>query len=167
MSLTRQEILDYAARYLTPGAVAEFPFNGDLFCLLGRELPEGKILAEDEGWLFQGYGVCAGYLLDEEAKPPGKWLWMHFVSLSTFPPAAQVLKLQPPHIVKGRFQNPDRTKEFRILNVRLDIDTDGGGGISIQSPGPSPAPCAAPLSGSAEKKIVQFRRKNSRKPSDV
>jgi hypothetical protein len=89
------------------------------------------------------------------------------VSLSTFPPAAQVLKLQPPHIVKGRFQNPDRTKEFRILNVRLDIDTDGGGGISIQSPGPSPAPCAAPLSGSAEKKIVQFRRKNSSKPSDV
>ena len=36
-----------------------------------RELPEGKVLAEEE-WVFQGYGICSGYLLDDEAKPPGR-----------------------------------------------------------------------------------------------
>jgi hypothetical protein len=165
--LTRQEILDYAARYLTPGEDAKFPFNGDLFCLLGRELPEGKILADEEGWLFHGYGICSGYLLDDEAKPPGRWLWMHFVSLAAFPPASQVLKLQPPHVVKGRFQNPDRTREFRILNIRLGIGPEGENGIFMQPSGPSPEPRATLLNESVEKKIVRFRRKNSGKPSDV
>ncbi len=164
MTLTRQDILNYAARYVTPGAVAEFPFNGDFFCLLGRELPKGKILTEEEGWTFQGYGICSGYLLDDEAKPSGKWLWMHFVSLAVFPPSPQVLKLQPPHVVKGRFQNQDRTKEFRILKVQLDIGAQEG--LFMQSSGSLPAPVGILPNSPAEKKIVRFRKKNSGKTSE-
>ena len=119
MPLTKQDIIDYASRYATPEEHTDFPMDSDLFCLLGREIPDNKVLAEEEGWQFQGYGVCLGYTLDEEAKPAGKWLWMHFASLSAFPPEAQVFKLQPPHVVKGRFFDPSRTREFRIVKVNL------------------------------------------------
>lgn len=119
MPLTKQDIIDYASRYAMPEEHIDFPMDSDLFCLLGREIPANKVLAEEEGWQFQGYGVCLGYTLDEEAKPAGKWLWMHFASLSAFPPEAQVFKLQPPHVVKGRFFDPSRTREFRIVKVTL------------------------------------------------
>ncbi|MCU0609922.1 MAG: hypothetical protein MUF22_09175 [Chitinispirillaceae bacterium] len=119
MSLSRQEIIDYAARYVALQEIVDFPEKGELFSLLDRDLPGGKILAEEEGWRFQGYGICLDYTIDEDAKPVGKWLWMHFASLASFPPSAQVFRLQPPHIAKGRFQNPARTVEFRILKVSL------------------------------------------------
>ena len=165
MTLSRQEILDYAGRYVTPDAVTEFPFNGDLFCLLGRELPEGKVLTDEEGWVFQGYGICSGYVIDDEAKPLGKWVWMHFVSLATFPPAPQVLKLQPPHIVKGRFQDAGRTREFRILKVGID------GGSGKQESGPAEQRQAAPKrrtkaqKDDAAGKIVKFRKKPTVQPA--
>ncbi len=119
MSLSRREIIDYASPYVESGEAVDFPFDGDLFCLIGRELPEGKTLTEEEGWSFQGYGTCMGYSLDLEEKPAGKWLWMRFASLASFPPAEQVFKLQPPHVVKGRFQNPGRTHEIRIIKIDL------------------------------------------------
>ncbi len=164
MTLSRQEILDYAARYVSPEAITEFPFNGDLFCLLDRILPEGKILAEEEGWVFHGYGICSGYLLDDEAKPAGKWLWMHFMSLSIFPPTPQVLKLQPPHVVKGRFFSPDRTLEYRILKVAFTDEPDE---TDSATPPPPPEPATrtrkAVKSDSADKKIVKFRKKGTAK----
>jgi hypothetical protein len=126
MPLTRQEIIDYASRYVLPADISDFPFDGDLFCLLGRELPEGKVLAEEEGWGFQGYGICAGYTVDDESKPAGKWLRMHFASLATFPPSAQTIKLQPPHVVKGRFQEPGRSREFRMIKVGISPDKRTG-----------------------------------------
>jgi hypothetical protein len=119
MSLSRQDILDYASPYVESGEVVDFPTDGDLFCLIGRDLPEGKTITEEEGWSFQGYGICLGYSLDYEGKPEGKWLWMRFASLASFPPTEQTLKLQPPHVVKGRYQNPGRTNEFRILKISL------------------------------------------------
>jgi hypothetical protein len=162
MSLSQQEIIDYASPYVDSGEAVDFPFNGDLFCLIGRDLPEGKILAEEEGWSFQGYGVCLGYTLDQEAKPTGAWLWMHYASLAVFPPAQQVFKLQPPHVVKGRFQNPGRTNEFKIIKINLHKSSD-----SAQSPSRSPAgflfgktqaaPPKAPPN--TRGKIVQFRLK--------
>jgi hypothetical protein len=167
MTLSRQDILDYASRYVTPDAITEFPFDGDLFCLLGRELPEGKILADEEGWMFQGYGVCSGYMPDDETAASGKWLWMHFVSLVTFPPSQQVLKLQPPHVVRGRFQNPERTKEFRILKVQL-----AAGGEAVRKPLAEPGPenpakepraGTKPARAAPQKNIVRFRKKNSGK----
>ena len=160
MSLSQQEIIDYASRYVESGEMVDFPFNGDLFCLIGRDLPENKVLAEEEGWGFQGYGICLGYTLDMEAKPLGKWLWMHFASLAVFPPAEQVFKLQPPHVVKGRFQNPGRSSEFRMIKVKLGSTTqDGIASISSVSPGLE-VPSKAPVSASdTHGKIVQFRRK--------
>jgi hypothetical protein len=144
--LTRKEIVDYASRYVMPGETGDFPFDGDLFCLLGRALKEGKELKEGEGWRFQGYGICSGYTVDSEAKPAGKWLYMHFVSLAAFPPSSQVMKLQPPHVVKGRFHDPSRTREFRIIKVDVKKTSQ------IPHKG-------IPSSDPAKGKIVPFRKK--------
>jgi hypothetical protein len=158
MSLTKQEIIDYASRYTTPGEIADFPHDGDLFCLLGRDVPEGKMLTEEEGWSFQGYGVCAGYLLDEEAKPPGKWVWMHFASLAVFPPSPQVFKLQPPHVVRGRFFDPSRTHEFRI--VKVSLKRSSGENESFPK-GTTSTAAVSPPKEAEKSKIVPFRKKKS------
>jgi hypothetical protein len=115
--MTRQEIIDYAARYMDAGEVADFPMDGDLFCLLSRE---AKQTEDSEKWQFAGYGICQRYRLDEDARPLGKWVWFEFVSLVTFPPRAAVLKLQPPHIARGQFQSADRSLDFRVVKVPLD-----------------------------------------------
>jgi len=153
MPLNKQDIVDYASRYATPEEHIDFPMDGDLFCLLGRELTENKVLAEEEGWLFQGYGICLGYALDEEAKPAGKWLWMHFASLSAFPPSAQVFKLQPPHVVKGRFFDPTRTREFRIVKLNLKK----GGSVAESEPVKK---SVGRKSATHAGKIVKFRKKS-------
>jgi hypothetical protein len=161
MPLSQQEIIDYASRYVDSKEIVDFPFEGDLFCLIGRDLPEGKMLKDEEGWGFQGYGVCLGYTLDNEAKPLGKWLWMHFASLTVFPPAEQVFKLQPPHVVKGRFQNPARSKEFRIIKVKMGIQAGNGMTVpSSQVSGDTGDSVSTPPS-SVEGKIVKFRRKKT------
>ncbi len=118
MNLSKEEIVDLARRYLGTGdTTSDFPFDGDLFCLLMRDIQADRVPAEEEGWAFNGYGVCLGYRYDEEAVPRGKWLWMHFASLSAFPPAPQVLKLQPPHVVRGRFHSVDRSREIRLVRM--------------------------------------------------
>lgn len=153
MSLTKQEIVDRAARYVQSEEITDFAYNGDLFCLLIRDIPENKVLSEEDGWQFNGYGICTGYTLDEEAKPLGKWLWMHFVSLETFPPTVQVIKLQPPHIIKGRFFNPQRTREIRILKVSVadeKLNRDDEGAKRVATPKES------------ESKIVEFRKPKTR-----
>jgi hypothetical protein len=122
MSLTRDDILEYAAPYLTDDDTREFILPGDLFCMVTRTLPEDKIVGENEGWRFAAYGVCMRYLLDEEAKPAGKWIWFEFISLNTFPPQLTVLKLQPPHIVRGRFQSPARSEEYRLFPLPTSVD---------------------------------------------
>jgi hypothetical protein len=155
MSLSKQEIIDYASRYVPVEDSADFPFEEDLFCLLEREIATGRVQAEEEGWSFKGYGICTGYTLDNEAKPAGKWIWMHFVSLSAFPPSPQVFKLQPPHVVKCRFQDPGRTREYRIIKVSLKKS-----GAIIQesiSGGKNFYLGKAPTSG----KIIKFRKKNA------
>lgn len=159
MFLLKQEIIDYAARYVSVDGSADFPFEEDLFCLLEREIPmgrsEGRVQAEEEGWSFKGYGICTGYTLDNEAKPAGKWVWMHFVSLSAFPPSPQVFKLQPPHVVKCRFQDPGRTREYRIVKVNLK---KSGTVIQESSAGRKNfSPEKAPTSGN----IIKFRKKNA------
>jgi hypothetical protein len=120
--LSKQEIIDLASRYTSPEEIVDFPHDGDLFCLLQRVLPDNAVLADDKGWTFAGYGICSGYVIDETEMPAGKWLWMHFVSLAAFPPISQTLKLQPPHIAKGRFESPDRKIEFRILKIAAGQD---------------------------------------------
>ena len=160
MGLSREEITDLALRYISREEISDFPFDGDLFCLLMRQLPADRVLPEAEGWAFNGYGICTGYAYDEDAKPHGKWLWLHFASLAAFPPEAQVLKLQPPHIVKGRFQSADRTTEIRILKVAFNA----GGVASPEKELPLPAKprkraSKAPPSVKTDN-IVAFRTKN-------
>ena len=115
--MTREELMAYASRYVSDEEVADFPVDGDLFCMMARELPNDRAIEEHEGWQFAGYGICSGYSLDEDEKPQGKWVWFEFLSLVTFPPRVAVLRLQPPHVVKGRFQNTSRTLEYRMLKV--------------------------------------------------
>ena len=158
MGISRDEIIDLASKYISPDELTDFPFDGDLFCLLIRATPENEVVPDEEGWTFRGYGICVGYTIDEESKPRGKWLWMHFASLDSFPPVTQILKLQPPHVVKGRFQNPERTHEIKMLKV----DASNIGNIlepkTQNTPEPEKEKSTAPDTNQ-DKKILQFRRK--------
>lgn len=158
MGISKDEIIDLASRYISSEEITDFPFESDLFCILARELPKDKILTDEEGWAFRGYGICIGYTIEEGAKPRGKWLWMHFASLDTFPPVAQVFKLQPPHVVKGRFQNPERNHEIRILKVNL-VNTPKVLNADINENSTKPEPQPTTVAAVKNKNIVQFRRK--------
>ncbi|MFP4013273.1 MAG: hypothetical protein ACLFVQ_04245 [Chitinispirillaceae bacterium] len=157
MGISRDEIIDLASRY-TPGEeITDFTFEGDVFSLLIREVPQDKVLSEEEGWSFSGYGICFGYSIDQEAKPAGKWLWMHFASLQDFPPVSQVIRLQPPHVVKGRFQNPERTHEIRILKVNFS------NALSQAETPENKKEAPEQVQKQERGKIVQFRKKGSGK----
>ncbi|MBD3390985.1 MAG: hypothetical protein GF418_02955 [Chitinivibrionales bacterium] len=118
--LTRKEIVDYARRYVGETEVGDFPHDGDLFCFLHRQASSGNGEPGEKKWEFDGYGQCIGYTLDEEATPSGKWLWFLYADLSTFPPAARAMKLQPPHVAKGSFHSADRQSELRILKISAE-----------------------------------------------
>jgi len=117
MSLNHSEIIDLALRYLSENDIVDFPQPKDLFSILERTLPDNKVLKDNEGWRFSGYGVCKSYEYDSELKPKGKWIWFNYLSLLTFPPTQQSLKLQPPHIAKGRFHTVDRGGEIKIIRI--------------------------------------------------
>ncbi len=121
MSMSREEIIDLATRYIPASEIVDFPMSGELFCFLKRDLPENSVLKDDEGWGFAGYGICSSYICDDDSKPHGKWVWFEYIDLSHFPPTAQQLKLQPPHIAKGRFQNPSRTSELNIAKLEMSF----------------------------------------------
>lgn len=155
MGLSRDEILDMASRYISPNEAIDFPFEGDVFCLLSRQVSQNPPPSEEEGWAFSGYGICIGYTLDEEAKPRGKWLWMHFASLTSFPPVTQVLKLQPPHIVKGCFQNAERSLDIRIIKIGTNNVLN-----ALEQKMEAPKKEPVPQETADDKKIVKFRRKD-------
>lgn len=155
MGLSKDEILDLASRYITPDQAIDFPFEGDVFCLLSRQISQPPPASDEEGWAFSGYGLCIGYTIDEEAKPRGKWLWLHFASLTTFPPATQVLRLQPPHIVKGCFQNAERTHDIRIIKISTGNTLD-----VLEKKLETPKNEASSQEEVPDKKIVKFRRKD-------
>lgn len=164
MGLLKEEILAYAARYISEDEHTDFPMDGDLFCLMSRALPSDRVLAAEEGWLFNGYGICGGYALDEDSKPAGKWLWLHFVSLATFPPAAQVLKLQPPHVVKGLFQSGDRSQEIRIIKVSFAAPESAGSATAAQTTAVTAKKSSKKRSSASRVKtenVVAFRRKDT------
>jgi hypothetical protein len=155
--LTKQEIIDLASRYTVPAEITDFPCENDLFCFLHRDILKISVPDDDKGWEFQGYGQCLGYTADDEEKPAGKWLWMHYVSLATFPPSVQVVKLQPPHVVKGRYQTPDRQSEIRIVKIILNKDAPATDDPDTKELGEGDE---KPVEGMAEK-IVPFRRKKT------
>lgn len=111
------EIKELAARYVEEHDMISIPEAGELFYFQHRELPDNKVLKEEEGWVFGGYAKMISYEKDLTAKPVGKWIYMRYLSLATFPPQEGEVKLQPPHIALGKFQSPDRTIESRFLPV--------------------------------------------------
>ncbi len=124
------EILELASRYVDPEEISNIPEVGQVFYFQHRELPENKILGDEDGWIFGGYGRVISYEKDLTAKPVGKWIYMRYLSLASFPPQEGEIKLQPPHIALGKFQSPDRTLESRIvalLHNRTDTDTTNEG----------------------------------------
>jgi hypothetical protein len=62
------------------------------------------------------------YLIDNSQKPRGKWITLKYISLDSFPPEPIDIRLQPPHIAKGYFQNFDRTFETQIVAVGSLLD---------------------------------------------
>ncbi len=154
MLLSREEIIELALRYISEDEITDFPQEDDLFCFMERKVPEGKVLKESEGWHFGGYAICKGYEYDTESKPEGKWLWFNFVSLNTFPPTRQNLKLQPPHIAKGIFMNSDRNSELKMVRIPeyfLDADALQSEQDAGKKEGDSDAP--------PEDKIIPFPQK--------
>lgn len=125
--MSREDIVEYARRYVPEAEQTDFPMDGDLFCLLQREIKPNETPNDKPKWDFAGYGYCLGYLLDDQAKPTGKWIWMSYVSLDSFPPSRRDLKLQPPHIVKGSFQSAERTTEIKIVRIAAQqVSRDSG-----------------------------------------
>lgn len=158
--MTRDEIIDYASRYMDANEIVQFPQEGEAFAFFVRELPLDKILDADEGWKFAGYNMCTGYVLDDESKPAGKWIWINYISLLMFPPRSSAFKLQPPHVCRGRWQNPDRTHEYRM--VVLDL-ADQYGGFS-QEPDPKlPKATIDPAPGETPSNILPFPGKKRAK----
>jgi len=124
--MTKNEIIDYALRYISPDEITDFPEPQDLFVMLMRKCPDAENLKNPPEWQFSGYNICQNYSLDLEAKPTGKWIWFSFISLAAFPPQKSVLKLQPPHIAKGYYQSPDRIYEFKIVKISLESEQNSG-----------------------------------------
>ncbi len=114
MGLQKDEIIDLASRYVDVTR-ANFPYENDLFYFLMRKVPDNKVLKENEGWQFTGYGQITEYVLDTEAKPLGKWIFMYYLDFTRFPLEEQSLKLQPPHIVNGMFHSADRSFQIKMV----------------------------------------------------
>ena len=156
MTLTNKEIINLALRYIPEEEITDFPGEGDLFCFLERNLPKKKVLKDNEGWTFAGYGICKGYDYDYESKPKGKWLWFFFISLNTFPPTQQTFKLQPPHIAKGIFQNSQRSGEIKIIKIpKYFLDIDSNESLKKKTPDIS--------ENLGKDNILQFPQKKKRK----
>lgn len=122
--ITPEEIKELAARYLEEHEMQTIPDSGELFCFFQRELPDNRILKDDEGWGFGGYGICNRFEIDATEKPLGKWIIFHFTSLATFPPQESEIRLQPPHIAKGSFQSPDRSFETKIVALQSESEVE-------------------------------------------
>lgn len=163
MTLTKDQIIEHALQYISKEEISDFPVLNDLFCFVERDIPDNKVLKDTEGWQFGGYGICKGYTYDYEAKPLGKWVWFSYISLTTFPPLRQVLRLQPPHIAKGLFQNQTRTREIRILKMQeVYIDSDEISTDSIESELSADTDTDQKDTAIPESKLIQFPRKKQR-----
>ncbi|MCX7726788.1 MAG: hypothetical protein N2053_08050 [Chitinispirillaceae bacterium] len=120
MSISKEEIIDLALRYISEDEITPFPDAGDFFAIFYKPLSgTEKIQREDKKVNFLFYGLCLDYFIDEQEKPYGKWILMSFLNFGHFPPIREAFKLQPPHIAKGKFQNSERTMEFYFFKIPI------------------------------------------------
>jgi hypothetical protein len=120
-SISIEEIRELALRYIDESECGALVRPRDIFALLVRPLTLSAIFGKKKSdkWLFAGYGLLLDYTINPDEKPYGKWITVKYLALSTFPPTATELRLQPPHIAKGYFQSFDRTNEMKIEPVVL------------------------------------------------
>lgn len=116
--LSQEQIEELAARHVPIPKERTFPMQGEVFARLVRDVPSDRILKNEEGWMFAGYGQCLGYTVNEEAKPMGRSLWWWYWDLTTFPAQKVSFKLQPPQVVKGIFSLQGGAMQMKILWVR-------------------------------------------------
>lgn len=114
MNISKKEIIELALKYITRNEIILFPDQGDFFALCYKSLSE-----LNKGYNLLFYGLCLNYSVDEMEKPYGKWITMEFLNFGSFPPHREILKLQPPHIATGKFQNPERTMELYIIKIPI------------------------------------------------
>ena len=62
MHLARDEIVDYALRYVDKSEIADFAYDGDLFCFFERSTQAHADDKDGTSWKFAGYGICIGYV---------------------------------------------------------------------------------------------------------
>jgi len=136
-SISIEEIRELALRYINENECVNIPERGEAFALLMRKIPVKK----KADWVFAGYGIVADYTSDADEKPFGKWINMKYISLSMttlamFPPITASIRLQPPHIAKGCFQNFDRSAETKIVVIDDLLEKESGEEAQIiQFPG--------------------------------
>lgn len=129
--LSPEDILDYAARYIDVSA-ADLIRPGELFAQFMRILDPKRVYKDEEKWQLIGYGLCSGYLADDTERPIGKWVFFEYWDLTHYPPQKITTRLQPPHIVLGKFQSFDRSTEFRMIPWRAPREAFISGGSSFQ-----------------------------------
>ncbi len=161
MSLSREQIIDYAKTYVQEDQIVDFPQPGELFALLTRDMTSEEPLREDEGWKFESYGICLDYTLDHESKPEGKWIWMNVAALQQFPPWPTAFRLQPPHIATGRFSSQDRTNEIRIVKMgdlsKLSASKKEPDVATEEPVKPEKKQTAKPKASGKQGKVLKFR----------
>lgn len=113
-SISVEEILDLALRYIDESECGVIARPNELFALFVRPIASAGKTAGD--WIFVCYGLVLDYFVNLE-KPRGKWITLKYISFDSFPPKPSSIRLQPPHIAKGYFQNFDRTSEMKIVAV--------------------------------------------------
>jgi len=120
MSLSKDEIISLASRYVEKEDMVDFAMPGEVFALFQKTDFDHQEKQDRKSWQFGGYFLCTGYEYDPQAKPEGKWIECHFIALISYPPQHSLFRLQPPHIVSGKFSSPDRTISFKMKKVQLD-----------------------------------------------
>ena len=113
-SISIEEIRELALMYIQEDECGVIVDRKDAFALLVRPISAKK----KNEWRLVCYGMLSDYTIDADEKPYGKWVNMKYYSFDSFPPRAASIRLQPPHIAKGYFQNFNRTSETKIVAIR-------------------------------------------------
>jgi hypothetical protein len=123
-SISVEKILELALMYINESELTALVRPQNLFALFSRSISVKK----NEDWCFDGYGLLVDYTINNAEKPIGKWINVKYIYLNTFPPQAICIRLQPPHIAKGYYQNFDRTCEFKSVAI-ISEDSNKNGEI--------------------------------------